>query len=99
MAEVSDKVNSVPEIWGIGLAASAIGFMGAYFRPWTLVLLVPVTAYWFIAFLLEIHFSDIAPALRVEQGAAYYVHTYAALVLWIVGVWAGWILRKRRSAA
>ena len=98
-AEVSDKVMLVPEIWGIGLGAAVVGFLGAYFRPWTLILLATVPAYWFITFLVEIHFSDIAPALRAEQGPAYYVQTYAAIGLWILGLSAGWILNKRRSAA
>jgi hypothetical protein len=98
-AEVSDKVASLPEIWGIGIGAAVAGFFGAYFRLWTLILLAPAPAYWFITFLVEIHFSDIAPALRAEQGAAYYVQTYAAMVLWILGLSAGWVLNKRRSTA
>ena len=97
LAEVSDKVASLPEIWGIGLGAAVAGFVGAYFRPWTLILLAPAPAYWFVTFLVEIHFSDIAPALRMEQGAAYYVQTYAAMGLWIFGVGAGWIFNKQRS--
>ena len=96
-AEVSDKVASLPEIWGIGLGAAAVGFLGAYFRPWTLILLAPVPAYWFITFLVEIHTSDISSALRSEQGVAYYWHTYASMGLWMLGLWAGWFLRKRRS--
>ncbi len=99
VAEVSDKVMLAPEIWGIGLGAAVVGFFGAYFRPWTLILLATVPAYWFITFLVEIHFSDIAPALRAEQGPAYYVQTYAAIGLWILGLSAGWVLNKRRSVA
>lgn len=96
-AEVSDKVNSLPEIWGIGLGAAVVCFFGAYFRPWTLLLLATVPAYWFISFLFEIHLSDIAPALWVEQGVSYYAQTYAAIGLWILGMSAGWVLNKRRS--
>lgn len=98
-AEVSDKLVSVPEIWSIGLGAAVVGFLGAYFRPWTLILLVPVPAFWFGTFLVEIHFSDIAHALRAEQGNDYYVQTYAAIGLWILGLSAGLFLNKRRSPA
>ena len=99
MAEVSDKVVLVSEIWGIGVGAAVAGFFGAYFRPWTLIFLATAPAYWFITFLFEIHFSDIALALRAEQGISYYAQTYAAIGLWILALSAGRILNKRRSAA
>jgi hypothetical protein len=98
-AEVSDKMASLTEIWGIGLGAALAGFLGAYFRPWTLFVLATVPAYWFITFLFEIHFSDIAPALRIEQGVAYYVQTYAAMGFWLFALLAGLVLNKRRSPA
>ncbi|XVJ71403.1 MAG: hypothetical protein HEQ39_18750 [Rhizobacter sp.] len=98
MAEVSDKVVLVPEIWGIGLGAAVAGFFGTCFRPWALIFLATAPAYWFTTFLFEIHFSDIAPTLHAELGTSYYAQTYAAIGLWILGLAAGWILNKRRSA-
>lgn len=98
-AEVSDKVASLPEIWAIGLGAAVTGFVGAYFRPWALIVLATVPAYWLMTFLVEIHFSDIAPALRMEQGISYSLQTYVAMGVWLLGMAAGGVLSKRRSLA
>lgn len=95
LAEVSDKVTSVSEIWSVGVGAAMVCFLGAYLRPWSLLLLVPYPAYWFAGLLVESHFSDIAAALYQEQGAIYYAQAYASLALWLIGLAVGWVVGKK----
>jgi hypothetical protein len=95
LAEVSDKVTSVSEIWSVGIIAAMVCFLGAYLRPWSLVLLVPYPVYWFASLLIESHLSDIADALYQEQGATYYAQAYASLALWLVGLAVGWMAGRK----
>ena len=96
-AEVSDKEPSTDLFWKIGLAAAVICFIGARTKPWLgIVCLLPV-AIWFGSLFLELHSPDVGPHLRLEQGSAYLLQTYAAFGLPFCGSLAGYIRYRKRA--
>ena len=94
-AEVSDKVPTLPLIWGVAIASGLICLMATYFRRWLLILVV-FPAVWFLGLFLEIHSPDVGPAILVEAGRGYIIHAYlAALSVIALGV-LGWILNAQK---
>ena len=94
-AEVSDKVPTLPLIWGVAIASGLICLMATYFRRWLLIS-VAVPAVWFFGLFLEIHSPDVGPAILVEAGRGYIIHAYlAALSVIALGV-LGWILNAQK---
>ena len=88
-AEVSDKEPSLFSIWAIGIIAALICFVTTYFFKWygTIVAVFPL--FWFTLHFIELHFSDIGKALYLEQGAGYFIQSYLAAFLVLIGVIAG----------
>ncbi|OFZ70683.1 MAG: hypothetical protein A2Z01_01210 [Betaproteobacteria bacterium RBG_16_58_11] len=96
-AEVTDKVPTLSLIWGVAIASGAVCFIATYFRRWLLIL-AAFPAVWFLTLFLEIHSSDVGPAVLIEAGRGYLVQAYlAALSVAALGI-LGWILnaQKRR---
>jgi hypothetical protein len=96
-AEVSDKEPSIFCVWVVGVIASAACFLGSYCRRWLAPVLAIVPAIWFASLIVEIHSSDVGPAMYREQGFAYYVHTYLAFAFAMSGSVLGWLVNNHRS--
>jgi hypothetical protein len=95
-AEVSDKEYGIGTIWLVGFAAAAVCFVGGYFRRWLLIPLAVVPLVWFVGLFLELHSSDVGPALLHEQGIGYYVQAYLAGVVFLLGCALGWGGKRRK---
>jgi hypothetical protein len=99
LAEVSDKIPSLPQIWGIaGVAALAL-LLAMRFKPRISWLILPLLGLWFTTLLLEVHSADVGPAIVSEQGVGYVVQVYLAAGLAVVAGWIGWRWRKGRSSS
>jgi len=103
VAEVSDKVPSLGEIWGIATVAAMALLLAARYRPWLLAVALPIALLWFGALLAEIHSADVGPALVREQGVQFVVWADLVGALMMAACVAGWVWRRRarrgRSAA
>ena len=93
-AEVSDKEPSLLSIWVIGIIAALVCFVASYFLKWygTIVAVFPL--FWFALHFIELHSSDIGKALYLEQGAGYFIQSYLAAFLVLIGVIAGVFFNK-----
>jgi purine-cytosine permease-like protein len=96
-AEVSDKEPSIFYIWGVAAIATVVCFLGAHYRRWLALVLAVPPALWFASLLMEIHSADIGPYLYKEQGSAYYVQVYLALVLFMSGTLFAWLKNKSHT--
>ena len=99
LAEVSDKVPSLPHVWGVAGIAGLALLLAMRFKPRLSWLIAPVLVLWFAALLLEVHSADVGPAIRSEQGVGYVVQVDLAGGLAVVAGWIGWRWRKGRSAS
>lgn len=95
VAEVSDKVPSLGEIWGIATVAALALLLAARYRPWLLGAALPMALLWFGALLTEIHSADVGPALVREQGVQFVVWADLVGALMIAACIAGWVWRRR----
>jgi hypothetical protein len=95
-AEVSDKEPSADLFWKIGLAAAIICLVGARMKPWLGIICFVPAALWFAGLFLELHSPDVGPHLRIEHGAAYFLQAYAAFVLSLCGLFAGYVWHYKR---
>ena len=98
LAEVSDKEPDVVLFWQVGLAAALLCLFTARFKPWLGASCFAPTAIWFASLFLEIHSPDVGPYLRLEQGEGYYVQAYAAFVLAVFGLGAGYFWHRRKHS-
>ncbi|MEM8515276.1 hypothetical protein RCH14_004636 [Massilia sp. MP_M2] len=94
-AEVSDKEPSADLFWKIGLAAAIICLLGTRMKPWLGIICFLPVAMWFGSRFLELHFSDVGPHLRLEQGAIYFLQAYAAFGLPLCGLLAGYVWHRK----
>lgn len=96
LAEVSDKIPSVPSTWSLHLAAAAVVFLLALAsqRRAALILLPPAAIVWAVPFIyLALTDHPFRRAIVDELGTSYYVHQVAAaltpLLATFLGVAAG----------
>jgi hypothetical protein len=94
-AEVMDKEPSLLAVWVVTLLVTSVCFVLARFRPWLLVLAIPVTALLSVSNLSEVTDSLVGPAIQREAGFAYVASSWASPILALVGLFAGLWLRKR----
>ena len=99
LAEVSDKIPSLPQIWGIAGIAALTLLLAMRFSPRVSWLILPLLGLWFATLLLEVHSADVGPAIVSEQGVGYVVQVYLAGGLAVVAGWIGWRWRKGRSTS
>ena len=97
LAEVSDKIPALAEVWSIAGIAAVVLLLAMRFKPRLSLLIVPLAALWFTALLLEVHSADVGPAIVREQGTGYVVQVYLAGALAVVAGWIGWWWRRARS--
>lgn len=99
VAEVSDKIPSLLEIWGVAGLAAFVLLLAARFRPSVLLPTLLLATMWFMALLVEIHAPDVGPVILREQGLVYVMQAYAAGALIVGGGLVGWTWRRRAMQA
>jgi hypothetical protein len=88
-AEVMDKEPSLLQnvLWGV--ASSALCFLAARFKPWLLLLVVPVPAFYFLALFSELRDPFVGPDILKEAGTVYVYSGYGLGVLVLVSIFVG----------
>ncbi|MDR2881608.1 MAG: hypothetical protein LBV29_06875 [Azoarcus sp.] len=94
-AEVSDKVAPISVIWAIGIVAGVICFTICYLVKWYGLIVAALPLSWFVLVLIGLHTDDVGKALYHEQGAAYFIQSYLAAFLVLIGVIAGIFCHKK----
>ena len=101
LAEVSDKVASIPQLWISGTLAGIVVFLASRYRFALGAILLPVSAFLVFAGLEPIRDPYVGPAIAAEQGQIYVVSVYGSAIillgLHLVGLCLGW--RRRHMAA
>lgn len=99
LAEVTDKIPTLPEIWGCAALAALALLLAMRLKPRLSWLILPLLGLWFTTLLLEVHSADVGPAIVSERGVGYVVQVYLAGGLAVVAGWIGWRWRKGRSTS
>lgn len=88
-AEVMDKEPSLMQniVWG--LVSSALCLFVARFKPWLLLVVVPLPAFYFLSLLSEIHDPFVGPAMLNEAGKLYIYSGYGLGVLVLASIFVG----------
>lgn len=88
-AEVMDKEPSLTQniVWG--LASSGLCLLAARFKPWLLLVLVPVPAFYFWSLFSEIRDPFVGSAMLNEAGAIYIYSGYGLGVLVLASIVVG----------
>ena len=101
LAEVSDKIASVPSLWTTALAAGGLALLVGRFKLLLGVALLPISLFLVAASLEPLLDPYVGPTVLREQGERYAASVYgscaAILSLHLFGLWLG--LRRRRAAA
>lgn len=95
VAEVSDKEPTTTLFWAVSLAAAFLCLVCARIRPWLGLLAFAPAALWFASLFAELHSLNVGPYLKVEQGASYYWHAYAASGAVLSGLVLGFVWHRR----
>jgi hypothetical protein len=103
LAEVSDKVSSIPEHWIVALPVAAVLLLATCWRWWlALPLALPVVALIWSGVELRSE-PYIGPALMQEQGWGYFISLWSSDFIMAAGLAAGaflgWRRRSRTGAA
>ena len=100
LAEVSDKVMSIPQLWTYGIIGSVILFTLIRYSAWFVVLGLVVVLFFCLVSHQTIADPFVGPAIVKEQGNNYIVASYGSVILMvlssIVGVFAN--IKRRRNA-
>jgi hypothetical protein len=100
LAEVSDKVATVPQLWLTAILAGTVALLAGRHRLLLGLCLLPVSLFLVLATLEPINDPYVAPAVISELGYSYVSAGYGSaltlLGLHAVGLWLGW--RRKRAA-
>ncbi|MDR2208134.1 MAG: hypothetical protein LBE22_04085 [Azoarcus sp.] len=96
-AEVSDKVPTLCSVWIIGVSAALVCFAASYFLRWYGMIVAVFPLALFAIDLIDLHFSDVGRALYIEQGATYFIQSYLAAFLVLIGAVVGLFLNKKKQ--
>ena len=101
LAEVSDKVATVPQLWLTAVLAGTTALLAARYRLLLGLALLPMSLFLVLATLEPINDPYVGPAVVSELGHSYvhagYGSAFTLLGLHAVGLWLGW--RRKRAAA
>jgi len=101
LAEVSDKVATVPQLWLTAVLAGTTALLAGRYRLLLGLALLPVSLFLVLATLEPINDPYVGPAVVSELGHSYvhagYGSAFTLLGLHAVGLWLGW--RRKRAAA
>jgi phosphotransferase system glucose/maltose/N-acetylglucosamine-specific IIC component len=95
-AEVSDKEPSLSSVWITGCVVALICFIVAYFVRWYSIIVAVFPLCWFILHFIELHSEDVGVALYAEQGIGYFIQSYLAALLILLGVILGVTFSNRQ---
>jgi predicted neutral ceramidase superfamily lipid hydrolase len=99
LAEVSDKVPTISQLWSQGFIIGLIAFMGSIYRIWTGVIsgLLALFFSFYISQILTDPF--VGSAIINEQGTSYIIAVWGSIVLMIFLLTIGFVinLRKRKT--
>jgi len=88
-------VPSLASIWSVAVLGALVCFAFTYFfKWWGSLSLIPFLC-GFVLYAMEMHSADIGPALYAEQGSGYFVQTYCAMALVLLGAVIGLLSAKR----
>jgi hypothetical protein len=88
-AEVMDKEPSLMQNIAWGLVSSALSLFAARFKPWLLLLVVPLPAIYFLDLIREIRDPFVGPAMLREAGPIYIYSGYGLGVVLLVSIFVG----------
>jgi hypothetical protein len=99
IAEVSDKILSIPGMWLQAILIGGLAILAGRLRWWLGLpfLILPLVIA--LATFGRRHDPEMAPAIIEDQGLVYFQYSYAsaalAALLVGVGIWMGWGRRRR----
>jgi hypothetical protein len=93
-AEVMDKEFSLFTVILWGVFGGLLVFFAARFKPWLLLVLLPVVGSFFYLQLSELVDPYVGPAIATEAGRLYIFISWAAPVLVLVSGSAGFVWRR-----
>jgi hypothetical protein len=94
-AEVMDKEFTLFAVILWGLSGGVLAFFAVCFKPWLLLVLLPVAGSFFYLQLSELMDPYVGPAIATEAGRLYIFISWAAPVLVLVSGSAGFVWRRR----
>ena len=97
-AEVMDKEPSVTKLLACGLMGGAIAYLAARYRPWLLLLVLPLPLIFFFGTASELRDASVGPAIIAEAGPAYGNFFLFSVILFAVAPVLGLVLRRLASA-
>jgi hypothetical protein len=68
LAEVADKELTVPTLWIVALALSAVGFLLVRWRRWAAIIALLVASGWAFLVVSELRDRFVGPAIAQELG-------------------------------
>ncbi len=95
LAEVSDKIETIPEHWAMGLLLGLLGFVAWRWRKWAGIVFLLVSLPFATVGIAIIADSHVGPAALSEQGWPYAAAAIGRLVLAWAGLAAGALLHRR----
>jgi hypothetical protein len=98
VAEVSDKVLSIPEIWLWSGLGAVVAFAAWRYRFWAGLLVSLPASLFAIATIAEVRDPYVGPAILMEQGWLYVASAYGSFVLIVVAALLGDYARRSSRA-
>ncbi len=96
-AEVMDKEPSLMQNIAWGFVSSALSLLAARFKPWSLLLVVPLPVMYFWDLIREIQDPFVGPAMLKEAGAIYIYSGYGLGVLVLASIFVGLLWRAVKA--
>jgi len=97
-AEVMDKEPSLGCIFLWGLIGSLVTTLSIRYKPWLILLSLPLPALYFFGLILEIQDSHIGPAILNEAGGEYIYSAYFLSTLLVFSPFIGIVWRKHNKS-
>lgn len=97
LAEVMDKEPSRPQLFAVAVIGGAIGFFATRFKPFLVLLTLPLSAALPFSVVLETYDRYVGPLIRSEAGTSYVVEAHVALAIVLAANIAGAVAGVRRS--
>jgi len=94
-AEVMDKELSFVTVLLVALFGAVATFVVARFKPWLLLVVIPLVGLFLVAHLSEVTDPFLGPAMVSEAGFLYIVVSWCAPLLVLSSAVLGFVFRKR----